>query len=265
MSGAPRRPGDFSPAGYRALLRRALELGYRVTCFRDWAPPDGTAPVLLLRHDLDHSLRAAAVLAEMEAEMGVRATYFVQVACPFYNLLSPESRGLLRRIVQLGHEVGLHYDGARYAGPHGRDEARRDLELLAGLTGAPVLAASQHIPIDSPGADLSALVRHEAYAPPFVQPPMTYVSDSLMAWRQWHPLELLEQRRSLQLLTHPMKWAHPVGSMDEALRVACEAECRVLRDAYAQVAERYAGLLADRERLDAAFRARRAPAAVEGA
>lgn len=106
-------------------------------------------------------------------------------------------------------------------------------------------------------------MRHEAYAPAFTRPPMTCVSDSLMAWRQWHPLDLLERRRSLQLLIHPMKWARPVESMDRALRVACEDECRAIRDAYAEVAERYAGLLAGRERLDAAFRARRAPAAGE--
>lgn len=257
---AARRPDDFTSGGYASLLRRALALGYRVTCFRDWTPPADERPVLLLRHDLDHSLRAAAALAEIEAELGVRATYFVQVACPFYNLLSPESRGLLRRIAALGHEIGLHYDGGRYTGPDGRGEIRRDLDLLAGLAGAPVVSASQHIPIDSPGADLSGLVTHEAYAPTFVQAPMTYVSDSLMAWRQWHPRDLLEERRSLQLLTHPMKWAQPVVDMDDALRVACEAECGAVRAAYAEAGARYAGLLRDRAELDAAYQARRAAA-----
>lgn len=261
MSGAPRRPGDFSPDGYRALVRRALDAGYRVTCFRDFTPPDGAAPVLLLRHDLDHSLRAAAVLAGIEAELGVRATYFVQVASPFYNLLSGESRGLVRRIVELGHEVGLHYDAGRYTGPGAGEEVRRDLELLGHLAGAAVVSASQHIPIDSPALDLRRVVPHEAYDPRFTQAPMTYVSDSLMAWRRWHPLELVERRRSLQLLTHPVTWAQPVRDMGHALRLACEAECAALRGAYAEVEERYAALLRDRPRLDAAFHARRAPAA----
>jgi hypothetical protein len=258
MSAAPRRPGDFSPGGYRALLRRALDAGYRVTCFRDFAPPDGGAPVLLLRHDLDHSLCSAAVLAGIEAELGVRATYFVQVACPFYNLLSDESRGLVRHIVDLGHEIGLHYDGGRYTRPGGGEEVRRDLELLGHLAGAAVISASQHIPIDSPGLDLRGVVPHEAYAPRFTQAPMTYVSDSLMAWRQWHPLDLVEDGRSLQLLTHPVQWAQPVRDMDHALRLACEAECAALRAAYGKVREHYARLLRDRPRLDAAFHARRA-------
>jgi hypothetical protein len=260
---AARRPDDFTPGGYRELLERALAAGYRVACFRDFAPPGDGPPVLLLRHDLDHSLRAALVLARIEAELGVRATYFVQVACPFYNLLAPEGRAFVRELADLGHEVGLHYDGGRYAGPEGVDEARADRDLVARLAGAPVVSASRHIPIDSLDFDVSALVRNEAYAPRFTAPPMTYVSDSLLVWRQWHPLELVERGRSLQLLTHPFKWAQATRDVEHAMRRAFHEECRALRRAYREASARYARLLRDRERLDAAFAASRAPAAAE--
>ncbi len=230
-------------------------MGYHITCFRDF-PETVAGPLLLLRHDLDHSIRSAAVIAEIEAELRITATYFVQVACDFYNLLSTESRLLLARIAALGHEVGLHYDARRYLGEGGAVRLRLELALLEELTGQPVRSASQHIPIASPALDIRDFVAHDAYEPRFTAAPMTYISDSLMAWRQATPHELLDQGRSFQLLTHPMKWARPVTSMTEALQLAEEEEVAALRARYGEVGEQYRQLLQDRARLDSAFAAR---------
>ncbi|HEV3193143.1 MAG TPA: hypothetical protein VGY54_21695, partial [Polyangiaceae bacterium] len=141
-----RDPRYFSPGGYRRLIQRALRLGYRISGFRNFRAL-GRRPVLLLRHDLDHSIRAAAIIAEIEAELGVSSTYFVQVACPFYNLLSNESRKLIEHIVQLGHEIGLHYEAPRYEGPGGEYKLGGDLRLLRDLSGQRVSSASQHVPV----------------------------------------------------------------------------------------------------------------------
>ena len=46
---------------------------------------------------LDHSLSGVEQVLELEAALGVRSTWFVQVACDFYNLLSPSGREFLAR------------------------------------------------------------------------------------------------------------------------------------------------------------------------
>lgn len=259
-------PPYFTLAGYRAILERAQHLGYRTACFRSFVSPEeapDAAPVLLLRHDLDHSLRSALPLAELEAERGAEATYFVQVTCDFYNLLSAESRHLVRRLVTLGHEIGLHYDASRYTGERAEARLRLDLALLEDLAGQAIVSASQHIPIDSERIDVSAFVEHEAYEARFMDGTMTYISDSLMAWRQARPHELLAARRSFQLLTHPETWTGTFASMEEALAQALAEECAALQTGFSAVEARYRWLLKNRARLDAAFeaqRARRAPA-----
>ncbi len=257
MSDTQHKPNQyFSPESYRAILERAQLLGYRITPFKEFTPPL-ERPVLLLRHDLDHSIRSAAFIAEIEADLGIRSTYFVQTECEFYNLLSSESRSLLRRIATQGHEIGLHYDTSRYIGPRGRVHLNCDLVLLEDITEQKVVSASQHIPIDSERIDMSQFIENEAYESRFTEAPMTYISDSLMVWRQTTPYDLLDQQCSFQLLTHPMKWSSSFASMDEALQHALEEECRSLRMSYTEIARRYRKLLRDRSRLDADFQARR--------
>jgi hypothetical protein len=250
-------PRYFSPEGYRNILARALALGYRVVSFREFEPPAGQ-PVLLLRHDLDRSIGSSLVTAEAEREAGVRATYFVQTACDFYNLLSPDTRQVLRRLADLDHEIGLHYEAQRYAGSDGERALIADLRLLEDLTGQRVRSASQHIPIDADRISLGRHIEREAYEPRFTQPPMEYLSDSLMAWRQATPHDLLDRGASFQFLTHPDTWVASYRDMGEAMRAMLDEELAAVRVRYANATAYYQRLYAERAERDRGFRDRRA-------
>ena len=254
----PRNQDDlyFSLEGFRVLLTRALSRSYRVVSFRAFEPP-GEHPVLLLRHDLDGPLKGAQAMAELEAEVGVKATYFVQTAGDFYNLLSLGNRALLRRLADLGHEVGLHYDAKRYLAC-GEAALASDLRLLEDLFGQPVRSASQHIPLDGDAFAIDRYVENDAYAPRFTQPPMHYISDSLMAWRQATPHDLLERGISFQLLTHPETWIGGYRDMDEALEGMMSEELEMVRMRYRATRSHYAQLIASRAERDRQFRERRA-------
>ena len=96
---------DFSYDSYRSLLDLVAKPRKCVT-FGELSDgvPDG--PVLILRHDIDMSLDAALRMAEIEAEMGVRATYFLLFSGAWYNLMGNPGAEAPRRLRQLGHEVG---------------------------------------------------------------------------------------------------------------------------------------------------------------
>jgi len=247
---------EFSCAAYQGILERARSLNYQIYNFRNFVPPT-ERPVLLLRHDLDHSIRAAVVLAEIEAKLDIQATYFVQVACDFYNLLSSESRAHIARITELGHEIGLHYEAPHYLDPQGSRRLANSLAMLEDLAGHAITSASQHIPIDSGRLDLSEHIEQEAYEARFTQGAMTYISDSLMRWRQATPHDLLDTHRSFQLLTHPMKWVADFADMDEALAFALEQEKQFLARRGEEVSSYYRDLLSRRAELDARFKASR--------
>lgn len=69
---------------------------------------------ILWRHDIDCSVHRALRLAEIESELGIRSTYFVQTGSMFYNALETEVRRRLHGIVSLGHDIGLHFDAQVY-------------------------------------------------------------------------------------------------------------------------------------------------------
>src|SRR5262245_39873765 len=100
---------DFSPAGYAALLTEFAARGYTATGF---AEVSSAARHLIIRHDVDFSLDAAAAMAELEHARGIRATYFVLLRTEFYNPLSDAGLASLQRIASLGHAIGLHFDAA---------------------------------------------------------------------------------------------------------------------------------------------------------
>ncbi|WP_338317606.1 hypothetical protein, partial [Bradyrhizobium ottawaense] len=99
--------GKAGAQEYVGLVLRFQELGYETKLFHDFFPEQQH---LILRHDVDLSLEAAAVMADLEAKHGWTATYFVLLCSEFYNVFSAAGRRSLCSIVERGHDVGLHVD-----------------------------------------------------------------------------------------------------------------------------------------------------------
>lgn len=64
-----------------------------------------------LRHDVDISLVSAYKMAQLEYQEGVRSIYYIRFQSDYYNPLSPSSVSMLERMVNMGHELGLHVEG----------------------------------------------------------------------------------------------------------------------------------------------------------
>ena len=193
----------FDLAHYRELVEAARAGGYRFAFFdRDPHPGD-----LLLRHDVDLSLEAAVELAELEAELGAAATYFVMTESVFYNLASPEGTAALGRLRELGHRVGLH---AVY--PRAELDPRFD-GVLAWHNPEP-----EYMSTSVDGAV-------NAMEPRFFVPGR-YRSDSNQHWREGCPHEALAlgDFEWLQLLTHPEIWVYPGATMRETMLAMLDAE-----------------------------------------
>jgi hypothetical protein len=188
---------------YRELLDAARAGGYRFAFF-EGEPRDGD---LLLRHDVDLSLEATLRLAELEAEAGAQATYFLMTKSVFYNLASEEGEHALTRLRELGHRIGLH---AVY--PHVDLDDRFD----------PVLAWHNPDP-DFMRLPVDGVVN--VMQPPWFSPER-YRSDSNQHWRSGCPHEELRTRAFpwLQLLTHPEIWAFPGTTMSETMHAMLDAE-----------------------------------------
>jgi hypothetical protein len=195
--------GEFSIAQYRELLRAIRTGGYRYAFF-DESPAAG---ILFLRHDVDLSLQAALVMAEVEAEENVQSTWFLMTRSVFYNLNSSEGEHALVRLRELGHRVGHHALHPRL------DLDDRFDRVVAWHNPEP---SFMHIEIP----DAVNVMR-----PPFFEGGH-YRSDSNQTWRGASPLQALARGdyEWLQLLIHPEIWVYPGGTMRETMEAFLDAD-----------------------------------------
>lgn len=95
---------DFSVQIYRRLLVALLQADYAFYTFEDWCDQKAKGKFVILRHDVDLKARNSLVTAQIEAELGIRSTYYFRVV-PQSN--QPE---IINAIAKLGHEIGYHYE-----------------------------------------------------------------------------------------------------------------------------------------------------------
>ena len=72
---------EFTFQSYSYLINEFLNLGYSVVNFSAMNP---LKQHLILRHDIDMSLEAALPIAEIEKNIGVKATYFILLRSDLY-------------------------------------------------------------------------------------------------------------------------------------------------------------------------------------
>jgi hypothetical protein len=193
----------FDVDHYREILEAAHAGGYSFKPFGE-NPERGD---LFLRHDIDLSLDAALRMAEVEAELGVLATYLLMTESVFYNLASSEGATAVERLRELGHAVGLH---AVY--PTVELDGRFD----------PVI--SWHNPNPAYMSDKVAGAIN-VYAEPYFSL-HTYRSDSNQHWRSGCPHEELRSGGFpwLQILVHPEIWVYEGATMGQTMKAMLEAE-----------------------------------------
>ena len=216
---------DFSPEGYAALLQCAVESGYQFVTF-SMAEMAAKSPGrhCLLRHDVDVSLAYALAMAEVEAERGIASTYFVMLRSGAYNLLSRAGSGLLREIVALGHEIGVHFDAGHSLVSDDRlvDLVREEARIVGDVASSEIHAVSFHQPsqqildgqIVVPGL-INSYNRAQLER-------WHYVSDSNRRWRAESAARLLREAThdKIQLLVHPIWWMARAGSSEKDWRQA---------------------------------------------
>lgn len=202
---------EFGPLEYERILTGLINDGYS---FVNLAGINSDLPHVFLRHDIDLCPARALEIAQREAAIGVKATYYFLVSTNLYSVASAGVRRVMQEIVGLGHEIGLHFDVEQYSQEAVSLDAvaERECEILALCSGAQIESISFHRPTPQflNRQELIAGRRH-CYEPSFFSH-IGYISDSNGGWHHGHPLDhpAVRERRAIQLLTHPIWWCNDV-------------------------------------------------------
>ena len=201
----------FSIAGYKSLLSLFKTLGVNFRKFNDKLY-DGTN--VLLRHDIDFCPLRALRIAQIERKMNIKSTFFFLVNTDFYNLNSYENKNVLKEIVNLGHEIGLHFDASTLKKINIINKVcKAEVKVLENLIEKKIYIISFHRPAEDVllyekrVADLE-----HTYMTKFIKK-IDYCSDSQGDWRHNNPVNLLKSNKNknynLHLLLHPIWWTTP--------------------------------------------------------
>lgn len=197
-------PVEFTYEWYRQLLEQLVALGYETGSFED-PFEDGD---LLLRHDVDLSPRKALEIGRIEAGLGLQSTYFFLVSNPLYNVFDAACRTVIDELIELGHDVGVHFSTHQYWSQRPSEDelltrVNAERSALSLVTDDACEPVSFHCPpewaTDQPFDGFTS-----AYEPRFFSE-ATYVADSGQRWRRERPFEKRPSAR-IQLLTHPGLW-----------------------------------------------------------
>jgi len=199
---------------YMDFLATATSRGYAFVHFRDFLP--GAAPLppryIVLRHDVDFAPGFSLDMAELEHAAGISSTFFVLVDGQFYNPLDSEVVRQIRRIHELGHEIGLHFAVSTAVHADVGAEVAFRLSVLSDIVGTAVRSFSQHDPVNAGVAAVTLPPGHHPCvdaARAIDAHDLLYVSDSAMMWRRYTFATAMEEERNLCLLAHPHSWLHP--------------------------------------------------------
>lgn len=200
---------------YDTFLRLFLDQGYAIEPLVAGELAD--TGKLFLRHDIDFDCDLAVETAEVEAALGVRATYFFMLTSDSYNIFSEKNSDCIEKIKALGHKVSIHFDPVRY-----RDfEAglKKEIAAFESYFGSRVDLISLHRPnafFLSHDQEIGN-VEH-TYQSKYLKK-IKYVADSRGSFRYGKPqeTEAFAMKKSIHLLIHPIWWVMPTETPQNTL------------------------------------------------
>jgi hypothetical protein len=236
---------QFNLKNYKHLLLHAKNAGYNFIFFDQISNHthqdhfgisqnglSNQSANLLLRHDIDGDLYAASQMAKEEAEIGIHSTYFLMWRSPCYNLMSRSNHQFVELILEMGHQIGLHYDqGFDALRTSTFDETslmvKKQADWMEDLFSTKISSVSFHQPSSSllqEGVDCGK--RINTYDR-LKLANYNYISDSNRVFPIWQNSSKESEKSSsikaladlfpknVQLLIHPMWWVYDNETTEE--------------------------------------------------
>ncbi len=205
---------DFTETNYEKLLKTAAL--NKVFIYYDEINKADNELSVLWRHDVDYSPQRALSLAKIENKYGLKSTYFFQTGAIFYNLFEINIQKVVKEILGLNHQIGVHFDPSQY-------DVKTEEELIyflefekkifENLFGVETKVFSFHNPtpevLSYDKFTYAGMINTYASE---LKSQFVYCSDSNGYWRHKRLKDFLNDNtnKNIQVLTHPAWWQENV-------------------------------------------------------
>jgi hypothetical protein len=162
---------------------------------------------IILRHDIDFSLEFAFELSRIEKRNSILSTYYILLTSDLYNPFSQSSIYMIKRMINDGFEIGLHFDPTIYGHISAKKlemKFRNEISILELAFDFKVQSFSYHKPsIHGVTTGFDGIIN--AYNSEIFSD-FCYLSDSMYSFRGKDPIEFTKKSETqlVQFLTHPV-------------------------------------------------------------
>lgn len=200
---------DFRLSNYKRCITESLCQGYTyLTVENFFSNTPLSKKNIILRHDIDTQLDVAVKMAEIEFELNVSATYFFRLHSHGYNFLCIKDLNKIKKIISLGHEIGLHYESDFYI-MNNKDtieSIEKEIEFMNYFLNKDIKSVCPHEPTRTDCFHIAGLKYNQAYDQKLFKA-FKYISDSSCRWRDGTFYEnIVAGHKNLYVLTHPYWW-----------------------------------------------------------
>lgn len=206
----------FSYDDYRKIVQIIKDSGRGCSTYSE---AYGRDDFILMRHDVEYSVKRAYDMSRVENSMDFRSTYFFQWTNNSYNLLSKVNQDMIRDMHERGHNIGLHFalNGLTDMSVV-RKQIKKEIELLSNMLDMEITEFSIHRPSpDVLRENIKLRGILNAYQDKFftfaenvtddTKLKIKYMSDANHIWRYGYPTEEnILNNPKVQILVHPFGW-----------------------------------------------------------
>lgn len=232
---------EFTEDNYRAIVKQAaskylfVNYGYK-----------GSELHVIWRHDVDFSVNRALKLAQIEADLGVNSTWFILLRSEYYNPLEIYTSSVLKKILDLGHKIGLHIDLASYPEVVTDEQLIATIQFEAGILekvfDISISEFAFHNP--NPRSDTFNSYRIGEYinaSASYFRTEYTYASDSNGYWKFKSIPNVIQEvtSQNLCILTHPVWWTPTAQSPFERVKRAIMGRAIYTENHYCDLLNQY--------------------------
>jgi hypothetical protein len=159
-------------------------------------------------HDLDHPEDNILEIAELERIHQISAKYFIRIHAKNYNPFSLKNLQIYRKLVEMGHELGLHFEPGFYSENSITEAITKEAEALQFIVGVPIKYLSIHEPARFGSVNQASIPNSLLYYcwNSTYYTDKKYISDSSARWREGCMCEHIGKHEKLIILTHPIWW-----------------------------------------------------------
>ena len=206
----------FSFDDYKEIIRLIKATGNYVPTYEDAL---GKNKFILMRHDVEYSVKRAYELAKVESSMDFTSTFFFQWTNNSYNILSRRNLDMVKDMHERGQRIGLHFTLNGMTDMElVRKQIVKEMHMLSEMLGCEITQFSVHRPspdVLRENIKLPNIIN--AYQDDFFtfaenvtnesELNVKYISDANHIWRYGYPTEEnIFKHDKIQILTHPFAW-----------------------------------------------------------